>query len=376
MEHTTKPGAESRPGTSLEGVAERGKTGASLDTLAQPCSSEGNPQNLLKKRARAKYLSLPLACSLARLETPLQKSYWNTYHCAGAIIQEGGKLTSKYCGNRWCMVCNRIRTARAINAYVPVVETWGESFFVTLTLRTVTAEELPERIESMLKVVKGIGRSVRETHKLPFQAIRKLEVTSRPGGLYHPHLHLVVEGREQAELLRSLWLKRYPMLATAEAQNVVSCNEGTLVELFKYFTKLTTKTVDGKRIIPVVELDTIFRAMRGRRVWQPMGFRLPKEIEEAIETEAIEVDASDAVKRIEETVDWQWSQQVADWVDHETGECLSEYEPGGGFRSFVESVAGGLTTLEVDSPTMPVESMNRRAITAEIQPVISAMSNR
>jgi hypothetical protein len=167
-----------------------------------------------------------------------------------------------------------------------------------------------------------------------------------------------VEGREQAELLRSLWLKRYPMLATAEAQNVVPCNEGTLVELFKYFTKLTTKTVDGKRIIPVVELDTIFRAMRGRRVWQPMGFRLPKEVEEAIETEAIEVDGSDAVKRIEETVHWQWSQQMADWVDRETGECLSEYEPGEGFRSFVESVAGGSTTLEVDSPTMPVESMN------------------
>jgi hypothetical protein len=368
----TKPGAESRPGTSLEGVSGGSKSGVSLDTLAQPCSFAGNPQNLLKKRARAKYLSAPLACSLARLETPLQKSYWNTYHCASTITQEGGKQTSKYCGNRWCMVCNRIRTARAINAYVPVVETWGESFFVTLTLRTVTAEELPERIESMLKVVKGIGRSIRETHKLPFQAIRKLEVTSRPGGLYHPHLHLVVEGREQAELLRSLWLKRYPMLATAEAQDVAPCNEGTLVELFKYFTKLTTKTVDGKRIIPVVELDTIFRAMRGRRVWQPMGFRLPKEIEEAIETEAIEVDASDAVKRIEETVDWQWSQQVADWVDRETGECLSEYEPGGGFRSFVESVAGGSTTLEVDSPTMPVGSMNRRAITAEIQPAISA----
>jgi hypothetical protein len=238
------------------------------------------------------------------------------------------------------MVCNRIRTARAINAYVPVVETWGESFFVTLTLRTVTADELPARIAMMLLGVAAIAKSMRTTHSMPLVAIRKLECTSRPGGLYHPHFHFVVQGREQAELLRSLWLKRYPMLATVDAQNVVPCNEGTLVELFKYFTKLTTKTADGKRIIPVVELDTIFRAMRGRRVWQPMGFRLPKEIEEAIETEAIEVDASDAVKRIEEVVHWQWSQQVADWVDYETGECLSEYEPGEGFRSFVESVAG------------------------------------
>jgi hypothetical protein len=238
------------------------------------------------------------------------------------------------------MVCNRIRTARAINAYVPVVETWGESFFVTLTLRTVTADELPARIAMMLLGVAAIAKSMRTTHSMPLVAIRKLECTSRPGGLYHPHFHFVVQGREQAELLRSLWLKRYPMLATVDAQNVVPCNEGTLVELFKYFTKLTTKTADGKRIIPVVELDTIFRAMRGKRVWQPMGFKLPKEVEEAIETEAIEVDASDAVKRIEEVVHWQWSQQVADWVDYETGECLSEYEPGEGFRSFVESVAG------------------------------------
>lgn len=364
----TKPPLGARVAATPERVAKGVKSSPPLDTLAVPYSSAGNPQNLLKKRVRAKYLSLPLACSLARLGSPLEKSYWNTFHCAGTIEQRAGKQSSRYCGNRWCLVCSRIRTARAINAYHPVIQLWESPHFVTLTLRTVTGEELEERIRAMLKAIRAIGISMKNTHKLSLKAIRKLECTSRPGGRYHPHFHLIVETREQAELLYDLWLAWHPDLASRRGQDVRPCGERSLVELAKYLTKVVAKTEDGKRIIPVTELDTIFQALKGRKTLRPMGFRLPKEVEESIESEVMEVEASDAIKRVEETVYWEWIQEMTDWVDRETGECLTGYEPGEGFRSFVESVVGGSITLEVDSPTMPVESMNRRAITAEIQP--------
>ncbi len=363
MKHTTKSYCNLSPVSSPERVAKGAKSSPPLDTLALAGSNTTNRPNLLEKRARAKYLSRSLAASLARLESPLEKSYWNTWHCTSVIEQEGGKLTSRYCSNRWCLVCSRIRTARAINAYHPVIESWESPHFVTLTLRTVAVGELSGRIEAMLKAIAAIARSMRTTHRLPLKALRKLEVTSRPGGLYHPHFHLIVESREQAKLLYDLWLAWHPELVSRKGQDVRPCNGRSLVELAKYLTKVVAKTEEGKRIIPVVELDTIFQALKGRKTLRPMGFKLSKEVEESIDGEKIEVEASDAIKRVEETVYWEWIQEMTDWVDRETGECLAGYQPGERFAAFVEGIEEDLGVIE---------SREESAITAEIQPAISA----
>ena len=54
-----------------------------------------------QKRARAKAFTNSYLFDLIDLKSPLVKSYWNTYHCSRTILQEGKKLTSKYCNNRW-----------------------------------------------------------------------------------------------------------------------------------------------------------------------------------------------------------------------------------------------------------------------------------
>jgi hypothetical protein len=98
-------------------------------------------------------------------------------------------------------------------------------------------------------------------------------------------------------------------------------------------------------------LDTIFQAMRGRRVWQPVGFTLPKDVADSIEGEELEVSGTQAFKRKEDDVYWEWDQGLNDWLDRETGELLSEYEPGAGFRAFVASIdqAGGAVEMIDDS---------------------------
>jgi hypothetical protein len=211
---------------------------------------------------------------------------------------------------------------------------------VTLTMRNCQGEELRERIEEMGRVFRNSTLWAKR-QGFPLEAVRKLECTYNSKRKdYHPHYHVIVNGRMQAELLRAAWLKRWGALATVKAQDIRSCDERSLLELFKYFTKLTTKTHngDGRRLTPTHALDTIFQAMKGRRVWQPVGFRLPEAIEEAIEGEALDVAADAACQRVEERVFWQWQQQVHDWVDRETGETLSNYQPGERFTAFVESI--------------------------------------
>jgi len=178
------------------------RTGASgaLDTLAQPCQTEleQDRREKLQKRARAKWLSFPLAVGLAELRSPLERSYSNAVYCASHMKQhEDGRLTTTYCGTRWCAVCNRTRTARAINRYGPTVASWTNPQFVTLTIPNVLAGELQASIKGVIRKVAGIGRAIRRTDGMPFRAVRKLEVTfSKRRSDYHPHLHLVVGGRE------------------------------------------------------------------------------------------------------------------------------------------------------------------------------------
>lgn len=293
----------------------------------------------LRKRARAKLMTLPVAVTLAELRTPLEQSYRNTVYCGTKVTQSNGKVTQKYCGNRWCLLCSRVRTARAIASYTPVIRSWSDPHLATLTVPNVPAGQLAEYLTNILKSLESCRRSMKRTHGIALVAVRKLECTyNARRDDYHPHLHVVTETKEQAELLRTLWLDRHPE-CVAEAQDVRPCDPEKLTEVFKYFTKLTTPTTKkgGRGVAPAHSLDTIFTAMRGRRVYQPIGFKL-----DDVETTAIPDGPgtpSPSKRDPLELVEWEWSQRLADWVDYETGEVLSGYEPGDRFRAFVDGIA-------------------------------------
>ena len=301
--------------------------GAALDTLAQPCqSSESDAARLkLAKRARAKYATLPRAVSLAELRTPLEKAYRNTVYCSNTLRQSSdGTISSRYCGNRWCLACCRIQTARSIRRYGPELDTWGEKMFVTLTIPNDSGDRLGEWIDLILRAIPQMSRAIKRTDGLEFRAVRKLECTFNfRRGDYHPHLHLIVEGRAQAEALVGRWLELFPTARRA-AQDIRPCRPGEAKELFKYFTKLATKASDGTSLpIPVEALDVIFAAMRGRRVYQSVGFTLPKSPAQDEEAPLGRTGRTAAPSRIGESITWDWSQESADWLDGRTGEFLT-----------------------------------------------------
>lgn len=339
-------------------------------------STEG--QAALFRRARAKYLALPLAAALSeygkQTESHLEEAYRDSVYCTTNVVQEAdGTVQSHYCGRRWCLVCNRIRMAKQIDTYLPSLSEWEHSYFVTLTRSTVTEEELPQAIDDNFRVLTQIKDVMRKhpTSPMKLEAVRKLEVTSRTyrsgETKYHPHMHLIVRTEAQAQALLQGWLDRWGDKAKLQGQDIRPVDAGAWVEVFKYATKLVAKDRNGNGVpVPPEQLDVIFRSLYRRRTLQPIGFRLKKP--EVDEEAPLDLEGNvKAWKRMGEAVLWAWEQDVADWVDHQTGECLTGHtppetlDPAGVFLDTLE------TTSEIPSK-QPEKDVSESSINEEYLP--------
>lgn len=339
--------------TGSAGPAELGDGAARL-SAGEPAGAPPAPghtaasRDTLLKRARAHFLSVPIAVALAELRGDLEQSYRNTVYCAAQLEHRAGKVTTRYCGQRWCLVCARVRTARAVNRYLPVVQGWRDPHLVTVTRPNVPGADLGAELRALLATFTACKRAIKRTDRLPFKALRKIECTYNPErDDYHPHFHLIVEGPEAAHAFVARWLAENPT-AVAKAQDVRPADAGALRELFKYFTKLTVKVRGANgttsRGLPQAEsLDTIFRAMRGLRVYQPVGFTVASDAPD----ENAKIDdgpGTPAPVAAPDGTRWEWQQGAADWVDETTGECLSGYEPSARFRRFADSIGAHALT--------------------------------
>lgn len=299
-----------------------------LDTLAQPPKAvpEKYKKTLdtLKKRATVKYLQRALILKLIDLDSPLKASYWHTWHCANVLLQHGKKVTAKYCNNRWCPVCNRIRTAKMINGYLPEFKKMTDPRFVTLTVVNVPAGELSSTIDKMTREFILIKNVFCKRKGFNINGIRKIEVTyNEKTDEYHPHFHIILDGAEVGEDLIEEWLKRFPT-ADLRGQKNDKADTDSLTELCKYSTKLFEKQTvkKGEKIIVQINvkaLDVIYQALRKRRIMQSMGW--VKRVSEDVE----EID-SQMYEDIPAGVDvWTWDQECSDWINS-SGEMLTGCE--------------------------------------------------
>lgn len=303
------------------------KTKELKSTLAE--AREKNKNNLVR-RARAKFLSDSITMNLIDVKSAFSPKYWTSWHCARKIKHETNKLTTKYCNQRWCMVCNRIRTAKAINAYSSTILKFENPSFVTLTIPNCKKEDLKDCIEEMQNTFRKINQS-KIGRRLKIRGIRKLECTYNTHRQdFHPHFHLIVDDfiifehgcLMASEFLVKGWLKRYPN-ANLKAQDIRTADEKSILELFKYFTKIQSK----KDQVDWNALDHIFQSMQKKRVFQPFGGI--KAISEEIEDqESQETEIMTEVMRY-----WEWYKN--DWVDMETGEMLTGYRPSEEFSDYV-----------------------------------------
>lgn len=329
-----------RKNASLDTLAQNG-TNLDFDVQISANTNVSNKQNLLK-RARRKYLSNGLILALVdaakdNLDSTLQKSYWNSYHCARTLqLSTDDKIKGSYCKNRWCMVCNAIRTAQAINNYSPTIKTWDAPHFTTLTAETVDGDDLSDRLDLMQVVM----RETKEIHKqrkrrnkidFDFKGIRKTECTYNwRTKKYHPHQHIITNSFETAQFLQENWMTKMAkrgVKVDIKAQDIRPCDETATIELFKYFTKIVTKLPSGKTKIDGSSLDVIFNAMKGRQTSRPFGFRKAKGLQVANSTKS-------QVMAV-----FTWNQLMHDWYD-ENGQGLTGYVPSSRFTDFASNRQG------------------------------------
>jgi hypothetical protein len=305
------------------------------DDLKLSKSAKFSAKENFGKRARVKFLTEAMAVGLANVPgSKLTKSYWNTYYCSSVLHKKGDSLTGKYCKNRWCLVCCRIRSAQLIKQYAPVLESWPEKHLVTLTVPNCSESALLATVRDMKAGFDTIRRGFTMQHRrkqraTPLVALRKLEATHNPDlDNYHPHFHLVVPNLATANELRAAWLLQFPS-AKWKGQDVRPANAGASHELFKYFTKLVT-TQSKERFIRLAPLNVIFEAIANQRTFQPFGVPKTQEVVTDDEATALAEELNiDAV--------FEWVQSQADWVDKTSGEMLTNYQPSPQFRKFVES---------------------------------------
>lgn len=307
-------------------------TPVSLDTLAQ---LRGTPKisKILSNRARSKAITNAIVRKLVDLNTPLKQSYWNTFHCSSVMIQEGKTITSTYCNNRWCLVCNRIRTAKLIKGYTPELTLLKDKKFVTLTIPNCPEAQLRDKMKLMHSTIRTIKERMRRKGRA-IKGIRKYECTyNSKTNEYHPHFHFIIEGKFDAELLRDEWLKIFPN-ASKQAQDIRDANDDSIIELFKYSTKMILK-IDGQTTINPMALDVIYQSMKGKRIFQPMGIK--KVVSEDIDKiEKTEYD----IEPTNETTVLKWEDNCNDWINMLTGDFVSCYSHSTVIREMIDRING------------------------------------
>lgn len=175
-------------------------------------------------------------------------------------------------------MCNRIRTAKLINGYKPVLEALPELRFVTLSRRNIPGYKLKGEIKSLIADFRRIRDRLRK-QKILLRGVRKLEITyNDKTNEYHPHFHCIISGEMEANIIVQEWLNDNAT-ASYKAQDNKPADEGSLAEVFKYVSKIAGNSAQAN--------DTIFQAVAGVRLVQSMGG--VKQISEDIETLTAEV---------------------------------------------------------------------------------------
>lgn len=285
-----------------------------------------NAKEKLQKRAQAKWITQNVVRLLRTLDSPLDRYYKNAFSCCSVIRVINGKAETQYCNTRICNVCNRIRTAKAINNYVPQF-TGFVNYAITLTDQNCKGSELKHNIRKYKLDFKIVRRRLQRLG-LIVDGIVKVEITyNRNTGLYHPHLHLIVRSKTAQEALflaESIVMEWLSLRKTAniKAQHYQTTDEGSFKELFKYTTKSGTKEEDCIEV-HAESLDLIMQAQYNTRSFQPFGKirQASEEVNEIVEPQE-PINAS--------TGKYLWFND--DWYNLNTGEALSYYLVNPKFR--------------------------------------------
>lgn len=270
------------------------------------------------KRAERKLLTQLQVQNLMQLDSHLHSAYERTYWCASVIkhqrhsVTGEQRLVSTYCEKRWCSVCSATKTAEMMHNYKQSLEALPDLHFVTLTVVSVEASQLKDRIRQMNETFKQI-RNLMHKRGISFNGFRKTECNfNAEAETFNPHYHLIVSGELQAQTLIDFWLDRNKG-TEAVAQNMQKADSDSFMELFKY----QFKAVVSAEFNPQAQ-DTIYRAFNGIRAFQPFGnvHKCPTNAEHSAEHTEHGVEADNPLQGEWETIGISvWNPYFVNWLN-------------------------------------------------------------
>jgi hypothetical protein len=304
----------------------------------------------LGKRANNLYFSQAFKKALIKFnpKSNLLGRYKNSLSCSTILLKTEEKITSRYCGNRFCNVCNRIATGKAINKHGNTLKELTDPYFVTLTIPNVKREPMKKTVQTMIKNFARIIKSYQQQQKRADQdkvkGFRKIEITYNQARRdFHPHFHVIINSQEAAKYVLKQWLKAYPA-ANEAAQDIQKASPKAAKELFKYVTKLLPKKLVGQTWNTFFSdeeqtgtffkaQDSIYQALNNVRTIQSFGYK-QQEAELIPEEQTNETDhAADETKKDlkateyentqqADTGQYNWIPSIQNWLHPETGEML------------------------------------------------------
>ncbi len=268
-----------------------------------------------------------------KLNNEMLKAYWLTFHCQTKLLSAEGKVYTRYCKYKHCLVYNGIRKAELIHKYFSTIKKWSSPHFVTLTVKSCYAKGLTDRISEIHKVISRIVNKYEQRagrgkgRKL--KGIMSIESNFNPSKkTYNLHIHLIVEDKETAEILLEEWKVNWKAQGfrylNPKAQKIqeIPDIEKQLIEMIKYTSKVfidpTVKKKGDKYNNPVIYISAmhnIFSAMRRRHTFSSFGFLLPKQEHK-----------KSNVKELTNPVRLIYVKNIANWIDEETEEAFSNFK--------------------------------------------------
>jgi hypothetical protein len=289
---------------------------------------------VLEGRNKRKIITNKLMLALvdqakSKKDFDMVQPYWNTYHCLEKIHTANGKLFGDYCKNRFCTLCSSIKKATMVNQYLPILLTWDNPQFVTLTIKSVNAKSLNKWLGGMVTAFEKISNRCKSRNRrgegIKLVGIKSLECNFNPKKRwYNPHFHLIVPNKEIADLLVKEWISQWKGYASKLGQKIIELNDAEkgLIEVLKYSTKVFTEIdVNKGRVeksgqkIYIAAMHNIFRAMKGHRLFGKFGFKLPKEA----------TKKKSKVSALLQYEEWKFKPDVGQYLNSETDEVFFDY---------------------------------------------------
>lgn len=247
------------------------------------------------------------------------KRYARSIFCCHSVIQDGNKLKSMYCTQKWCSVCQANRSGKLLNSYRPQLEALPDLYKVNLSIVSMSGDQLGYAIARMNDTWRKIYKAMVRNGMKP-QGIRAIEFTHGIKG-HHPHYHILISGMDNAMMVQHLWLKHFRFEAGQGGQYVSPCGKnemGSMIESIVESLKYTVKSSkDGTMYAPDV-IHTINEAAFGRQMVIPFGIK--KSVQD---TNAPQREVSEAGWLKPEKKQYNWKESEDTWTDRYDRDMLS-----------------------------------------------------